>query len=218
MRGGRRLLCLTGGLVSIASEYATAADFLEDKDTVYRDLPFPGYRIGDDGTVWSSRYLGRSLPGNRWKRLKGRPDGNGYLKVAIYINDKPRQMSIARLVLETFVGKAEEGMQACHFPDKDKRNNKLSNLIWGTNATNYSHRRVHGTDNNGKNTRLTSDDVLYILEQVAIGRLQKDIAKDVNCHPSTVYGITCGRVFGWLTGIPLHKKRGDKNVVPAKMP
>jgi HNH endonuclease len=108
---------------------------------------FPGYAVGDDGSVWSSRH-------GRWKRLKSRlchkrsPNGErDYYQVALYANEGAyrRDYKVSQLVLETFVGPRPKGMEAMHFPDPDSRNNRRSNLKWGTHSENMAHAVACGT-------------------------------------------------------------------------
>lgn len=87
--------------------------------------------------------------------------GNGYLTVMM--GDKRKH--IHRLVLETFVGSCPKGMSARHFPDRNRSNNRLTNLSWGTLSQNQKDRVVHGTDGRGhKNpqAKLTWSDVRKI--------------------------------------------------------
>ncbi len=53
--------------------------------------------------------------------------------------------SVHRAVLEAFVGPCPEGMQACHFPDRDPTNNRLDNLRWDTPKANSLDSLKHGT-------------------------------------------------------------------------
>lgn len=116
---------------------------------------FPGYRVGDDGTVWSCRVRKRlrGKPGgtytilsDTWKQLN--PSQNkGRLMVGLYPGNKVRL--VHRLVLTAFRGQCPEGMQTCHFPDRNPANNKLENLRWGTPKDNYQDAVYHGTKGKG---------------------------------------------------------------------
>jgi hypothetical protein len=82
-------------------------------------LGYPGYRVGDDGSVWTC-WRGKCPPyqSEQWRQLKGRPSESGRLRVGLYINGRQRWLQVHRLVLEAFVGPCPEGMEGCHFPDR----------------------------------------------------------------------------------------------------
>lgn len=82
--------------------------------------------------------------------LAGTYSAKGYRQVRIL--DKynvPMLCWIHRLVLETFIGPAPEGLQTRHL-DGNPRNNRLDNLCWGTPKENQADRALHGTDNKGE--------------------------------------------------------------------
>lgn len=56
-----------------------------------------------------------------------------------------RLLSCGRSVLETFVGPCPEGMECCHFPERDRSNNRLDNLRWDTHHENVLDAVRHGT-------------------------------------------------------------------------
>lgn len=117
----------------------------------YRDIPgFPGYRVGDDGSVWSCLvrvYLGRQgshcVTGVEWHRMKPNTNNSGHFSALLYREKKQYRRFIHRLVLLAFVGPRPEGMEACHFPDHDPSNNRLTNLRWDTHKANCDDRDKH---------------------------------------------------------------------------
>jgi len=129
----------------------------------YRGIEgFPGYRVGDDGSVWSHHGFGGSS--KTYKRLKTNLVRN-YLQISLYIDGVPHYRRVHVLVLEAFIGRRPTGMQCCHFPDPDPANCRLENLRWGTHAENLEHKKIHGTHLFGEsmpNAKLTDDDVRYI--------------------------------------------------------
>ncbi len=135
---------------------------VDQQSIEYRFVPGrPNYRVGTDGSVWSNF---RGV----WKRMK--PSGKRYLKVTLCPG---RQfVNVQTLVLEAFVGPCPDGMQACHFPDRNTANNALSNLRYGTPVQNQADRLVHGTEVRGEKhylTHLTEDDVREIRRRRASG-------------------------------------------------
>ena len=121
----------------------------QEKTVEYRDIEgFPGYRVGSDGSVWSSKK-------GTWTKCSSyrRPYGSRYVVVCLR-NIGPNGTTttgkvyccyIHRLVLESFVGPCPDGKLCRHFPDKDTSNNRLDNLSWGTQEQNMQDKYVHGT-------------------------------------------------------------------------
>lgn len=127
---------------------------------IYKPIKdFPGYRVGNDGTVWSCikrrRLKGKwggtfSFLSKKWKRLKPCKSWQGRLVVGLFPGNK--QKLIHRLVLESFIGNCPSGKQACHFPDRSPLNNHLSNLRWATPKENHADAVAHGTKGFGENS------------------------------------------------------------------
>lgn len=167
----------------------------------YRTIPqFPGYRIGDDGSVWSCRrpvglgYGGgfKVIETTVWHLLKPKPSRGGYLQVTL---SHRKVRKVHRLVLEAFVGPRPPRHEACHFPDRDVTNNRLSNLRWATKSDNMRDRLLHGTDNRGSKhplSRLTDDDVRAIRDAYSQGVSQTSLAR---CYGMKQPGI-CAIVHG----------------------
>ena len=112
---------------------------------------YSGYFVSNYGEMYSkwegggnNRRIGECL--NRLKCAYS----DGRVQVNLSKNKKRISKRVHRIVLEAFVGPCPEGMEACHFPDRDTRNNRLDNLRWDTKASNHRDRVVHGTDNTGE--------------------------------------------------------------------
>lgn len=148
----------------------------------YRNIEgFPGYRVGDDGSVWSLRRHGRRCKANRllpsiataWRRLKTPVNPrSGYPSVALRVLGEVRTMLVHRLVLKSFVGSCPDGMEACHFPDRSRTNCKLSNLRWDTRKANSKDSDSHGTRAIGERSgsaKLTESDVRDARQKYARG-------------------------------------------------
>jgi hypothetical protein len=135
-------------------------------DEMFRDIPgFPGYRVGDGGSVWSCKRRGPSgkiAPG-MWRRLHPKVDKKR--RRSVILRDESglrRDMVVARCVLLAFVGPCPDGMEACHFPDRDPGNNALVNLRWDTRKNNFVDRDIHGTTARGERvgrSKMTADGV-----------------------------------------------------------
>ena len=110
------------------------------------------YQVSDRGEV---RSLGRiAWNGNSWHRLQGRvlrPNvlPKGYLSVCLCKNGRPKRTYVHHLVLQAFVGPCPVGMEACHSPNRDVSDNRLTNLRWDTPSLNNLDKRQHGTSTLG---------------------------------------------------------------------
>jgi HNH endonuclease len=145
----------------------------ETMSVIYKDIAgFPGYRIGDDGSVWSRRRIG-CVAGlcTEWRRLKGIVHEKFYQKVTLCNGDSnQRQVLVHILVLEVFVGPCPEGMEACH-NDGAQAGHHLKNLRWDTPLSNHADKRRHGTNPAGSKhgrSKLTESQVMEFRQQIAV--------------------------------------------------
>ncbi len=179
----------------------------------YRDVfGFPGYCVGDDGSVWSCRAWVPGKPrrqcgitGSRWRQLKPRRLRK-YHSVALFdvVGNRVTRY-VAHLVLETFVGPRPANMEACHDPDPDPANNALMNLRWDSKAANAQDRERWRAMNNiaapknfacrgDKNPKatLTDEQVHDIRRQFAIGVPQYELRRRLGV-PSSTMSMICTR-------------------------
>lgn len=121
---------------------------------IRRPVPgFPGYYVGNDGSMWSMWKLrhrpGKGRTGNEvylsetLRQLKTK-NSRGYRRVMLYKEGKPHEFGVHRLVLLVFVGACPEGKECCH-KDGNPSNNHVSNLYWGTKSENTQDQIRHGT-------------------------------------------------------------------------
>lgn len=100
----------------------------------------PGYFVGDDGSVWTSKLKGGNdrSPGRRGelKRLALQRSTRDYVLVNLDVDGRNQSRAVHQLVPEAFVGPKPDGLEGCHYPDPDKSNNRLENLRWDTHAEN----------------------------------------------------------------------------------
>jgi HNH endonuclease len=157
----------------------------------YREIEgFPGYRVGDDGSVWSCVMPGGRGPrflGDEWHPLRPIGDRRGYLHVFVRPGPGRRMESgrrrdqrrrVHRLILEAFVGPRPPGMECRHL-DGDHGNNRLSNICWGTPADNTADKIRHGRVLRGEanpRARFTEDDIRDIRRRRANGESTRSIA------------------------------------------
>ncbi len=164
---------------------------------------FPGYRVGKDGSVWSCWKHNGHQPrvlSDQWRRLKALPDGDGYLRVNLFVDGKRQPRKVHHLVLEAFVGSRPAGLEGRH-DDGNPANGTLGNLRWDTPSANQRDRRRHGTSPRGSGSgtaKLTPGKVQQIRAELRDGAQQKDVAVRHGVAASTVSGIAAGRLWGWL--------------------
>ncbi len=178
---------------------------IRDPETLeYRDIAgFPGYRVGNDGSVWSlwrSRGgKGGQTLGKVWRKRKpwlGRRDG--YFLIGINANGKQATTSVHRLVLEAFIGPCPDGMEACH-NNGNRADNRSTNLRWDTRKNNHSDKDRHGTAQKGTNhgcAKLTWAEVAEIRSSYATRQFtQRELARRFNMSQTNIRRIVNGRIW-----------------------
>jgi hypothetical protein len=183
---------------------------------VYKEVPgFPGYRVGDDGSLWSQwRRGGRKgqYLVEAWTLLQGGIDRSGYRKAILCVDGKRRYVRIASLVLEVFIGPCPEGMECCH-QDGTVSNDRLDNLRWDTHKNNIADKRRHGTHQScekNANHKLTADQVRTIRTRRAAGEKLGPLAREFGVLPCTISAIAHRRL--WKDLDPPHCLRGPASL------
>ena len=191
--------------------------------TTFANHPqFPGYRIGDDGTVWTQWKLigkgrGRKAiwdTSRKWKELKYDIDDRGRKRVYLrFIPCKYIHRFVSVLVLEAFVGPRPPRLQGCH-NDGNVRNNTKGNLRWDTAHKNSLDKIRHGTMLYGsKNNRskLTEEQVLQIRHRRFNGELGTTLGKEFNVTSANISTICLGYTWPHVGG-PRTPKEYDGQV------
>lgn len=171
-----------------------------------RSLPipgFPGYRVTDNGHVWSCWRRGGNRWGvgfqNWWRKLKPKTNPDGYQIITMRSAEgRQTEWRIHVLVLTAFVGPRPTGMVACHFPNRDPADNRLTNLRWDTQKNNFADMHAHGTRRIGErngNSRLTTDLVREVRRRAANGQSQKRIVGELGLKKSTVSLVVRGKAW-----------------------
>ena len=176
----------------------------------YREIAgFPGYRVGNDGTVWTCwQSFGRgSRLSARWKRLAEsvydgrRPDKRTpYHYVTLRRNGRGHYKFVHRLVLEAFVGPCPPGLQTRH-RDGNAENNRLGNLRWGTSQENADDKRRHGTVQFGEDNshaKITASDVRRIRRLLAAGVPFRTIAAEYGVTKWCIDGIAYRKAWSYV--------------------
>ena len=152
-------------------------------DTTERWLPVPGYEgfydISDLGNVRSIRHMTRA----GWRGgqlLRQFTDADGYCRVNLSRLGVVRSVTVHTLVLRAFVGEPEPGQEGRHGPN-GKRDNRLTELCWGTRLENAEDKRRDGTMARGErqgNSRLTAEIVREIRRRLADHEPQQVLANE----------------------------------------
>jgi hypothetical protein len=166
--------------------------------TTYRNIEgHPGYRVGDDGSVWSCKTKGRHAGlGGDWHRLRLTRNSTGYLTVSLRAGRRaPNLRYVHRLVLGAFAGPCPAGMEGCHF-DGNRQNNAAQNLRWDSPAGNNADKERHGTKLVGSRcprAKLGETDIPAIFARKASGESASGIARDLGVQPDAVVKILAGK-------------------------
>jgi len=171
----------------------------------FKDIEgYPGYCVGDDGSIWSRRRPGPTTDlDSAWRRLKPATQRNraGHKYVSFRLNGRLASRFVHRLVLEAFVGSAPEGMECCH-NNGDPSDNRLENLRWDTRLANRADAITHGTQVRGSRqgrSKLTEELVREIVRLHQIGCLGTEIAVRIGVSKSSVNLILVGKTWRHVT-------------------
>jgi hypothetical protein len=142
-------------------------------NTTYRPIAgFPGYRVGEDGSVQTCiRFKGSGyarhptrILSDEWRDLLPSRDQRGRRRFTLRRDGKSHRFRASRLVLEAFIGPCPRGKECCH-ENGDETDDRLTNLRWDTHSANLLDRRRHGTAVCGEainHAKLTVTDVIEI--------------------------------------------------------
>lgn len=180
----------------------------DQSSVTYRDIPdFPGYRVGDDGSVWSClRFVGlgkgrgtKSHLSDTWHQLKPTPKKSGHLKVTLCCGGKKVTSYVHAIVLLAFRGPCPPGEEGCH-DDGNPLNNCIGNLRWDTPKGNTADRVRHGRQFfavGAKHGQAVLDDVkaMQIFTRCQAGESQGNVAKDFGVTRSAVSAIATRRTW-----------------------
>lgn len=175
-----------------------------DAGVTYRDVTgFPGYAVGDDGSVWTKRSVGRyrNVFREHWRKMAPSLTGRGSgqrLSVSLSIGHCHRaRRKVHHLVLLAFVGPRMAG-QECRHLDGNEFNNQLDNLCWGTKEENEADKILHGTHNRGSRhplSKINEETAAEIKRLLRSGVKPKQIASQLSVPVQTVYNINAGSVW-----------------------
>lgn len=159
---------------------------------------FPGYRIGTDGSVWSSRKRRGTAfyVSDDWKPLRAIPTSSGYPCFNLYLNGKVSKLYAHRLALFAFIGPPPTALHECAHNDGNRTNCILGNLRWATRAENHADKIAHGTTNRGERQGiaiLTESKVIEMRARRAAGEKIWRLAADYGVAGQTASQVCLRR-------------------------
>ena len=121
-------------------------EILPEKCVILSD--FPDYAVSEDGSVWTKKKKGvpspRSVP-QKWRKMSPHKDKDGYSRVVMSAgHGKTLAIRTHHLVLQTFIGPRQPGMECRHL-NGIRDDNRKENLAWGTHKENCQDKKLHGT-------------------------------------------------------------------------
>ena len=147
---------------------------------------YPGYSVTTHGQVLGKR---ADTSGG----LSPDAGEQGHLRVTMHREGSPKSGErelVHRLVLAAFVRPARAGEQACH-RNGDPSDNRLSNLYWGSQETNWGDRIRHGRGRSY--SKLTEEDIAAIRSRCAAGEAAYRVAKDYPVSDTQIRNVISGR-------------------------
>jgi len=179
---------LTEVVEHLSKEYNWDVEVYEDeefRDIIVDSIDYTGiYQVSNYGRVWSIK---------RQSFLKEGRSSNGYLHVTLCKNKIHKTYSIHKLVLTAFK-RPKKWFEECRHLDRDRQNNHIDNLEWGSNCDNYKDRIRHGTDNKRNEDHhmaiLTNEQVIEIRDKYKTGKYsQRDLAKEYSVTQVNIWYI-----------------------------
>jgi hypothetical protein len=126
----------------------------------YRDVPgFPGYRVGSDGTLWTSRNTY-----GEWKQRVPSKTNGGYLDIRLRKDSASHKRYMHRLIALAFIGEPPDGTEVNH-KNGNRLDNRAQNLEYVTRSHNIKHAQaVMGSylGNKKPSVRLTNSQIIEI--------------------------------------------------------
>lgn len=153
------------------------------------------YQVSSHGRV---RRIGEDRMGRikNQESLKPRQHNNGYLSVCLSKDSKIKEWLVHRLVLTTFRGLPGKGEESRHM-NGNRKDNRLSNLLWGTRADNMADAARHGTAGSWmkSNSTLTKEQVSEIRRRRSNGEKLDNIAKDMGSNRQQISAVALNKIF-----------------------
>jgi hypothetical protein len=162
---------------------------------IYEVVPgYPAYCIGTNGLVWSRSGNQYQPLLDRWVIYKGDRYKTGHTRVVLGYGLSKWRIFIHDLALIVFVGLRPDGM-GCRHLNGNPRDNRITNLRWGTPKENADDRTIHGTHPVGSrsaNSKMTECDVEEIYRRIEAGDTYQSIGESLGVDGSRITHIVRG--------------------------
>lgn len=137
--------------------------------------------------------------------MKLREDKDGYLRLNLIINKKPKTIHVHTIIANTFLPNLENKPQVNH-KDGDKKNNSVENLEWCTPKENTQHAYKTGLHKGVRSSvKITNNDKVLCFDSVG------ELCMFLDVNRCTIYRRLHGGSFcnykGWNIIINRIKKR-----------
>ena len=152
------------------------------------------YMVSDLGRIKSLKRkdsLGRTITE---KIIKLNQDTNGYLQIVLSKKGLKRKMMVHRLVAEIFIKNHGNKKYVIH-RDYNKKNNKISNLLW-SNTKQYPKTNNKMMGDKNPRSKLHQEDVLAIRKMYSNNKTE--LAKLFNISESTIRNIVSRRTWKFI--------------------
>jgi predicted DNA-binding protein (UPF0251 family) len=137
------------------------------------------YKVSNKGEIYSEKSA---------KLLRQNDDGNGYMKVTLWIDGMQSSEKVHRLVATAFLPKMQHQTTVNH-KDGDKLNNCVSNLEWLSHSDNMRHAHITGLMQKGSectNAKLDEASVEAIKLLFVDGLSNQEIANSFGVERGTI--------------------------------
>lgn len=181
-----------------------AGVFNNMKKEIWKDVVgYEGlYQVSNRGQIRSLDKKVRNRYGAQIKRgkiLKNQIGKRGYMVILLYKENKPKAITIHRLVCTAFNKNTENKPQVNH-KDGNRFNNNSYNLEWVTQQENIKHAWENKLMNPKRgegagNSKLTEKNVIKIRSLLQKGKTQTKIALLFNCSGRAISDINVGRTW-----------------------
>lgn len=157
---------LIDNLITLLNTYIET--FTNEKWKSLADIGFDNYQISTNGRIQNTKTN---------KILKCGIDDDGYIRVALSINNKPKFKMVHVLVAQSFIENTENKPTVDHI-DRCKYNNNINNLRWATYTEQNYNRGTPKYKNVGRSIvqSLTNGDIIKIWDSAA--QIQRELGID----------------------------------------
>lgn len=148
---------------------------------------FHGYFVGPDGIIFNKH----------WKMIFPFDDKDGYKRIQVWINKKPKKIHLHRLVYMVWVGEIPSGMVCCHI-DNNILNNHWSNLRIDTQKNNIYDKLKNNTWQAGDShpSAIYSDSIIEDIQHHCLNWTRKTasmLRKKYNIPNTIIYDVRRGK-------------------------